>query len=350
MKRIIGFFKSLILLALVMMLLILSPVAFVELGCRSDSTMAPRSPIISDEHHRNLASTYLTYPEWHIVNTYDDYAKVIYEKDPHEFKFLRPIEQFWSSACLLSKTAGRNGGASLATKSTMYIIGVSFTAEILAKAAYEETLGRLYTSLRGPERSALDAESASMARDYATFLQQVPWYEYDFQTDREILADRATDNVRDRERRFALDKEFGIKAAYAKMIAKGVENTGEAKLTIRSIISDLTETELAQIPDVTIIKTHPEGIEIETPRYREFTEILEVISYKGGQIVEIAGNDRVMISIISKLGQPNSLTVLSRQGYDDYRSLFDVSLSELAQRIITLDEDNETQLEHIYDY
>ena len=61
------------------------------------------------------------------------------------------------------------------TKLTIYTIGVSFTAELLAKAAYEETLGRIATLIRGAARAPLDDVSAGQARDYAAVRQQVPW-------------------------------------------------------------------------------------------------------------------------------------------------------------------------------
>ncbi|MDM7932514.1 hypothetical protein [Tabrizicola sp.] len=86
----------------------------------------------------------------------------------------------------------------------VYTIGVSFTAGFLAKAGYEETLGRLFVLLRGPVRAPLDDISARQAADYAVFLQQVPWHKWDFPRDAADLDKSASTTLRDRERRVAL--------------------------------------------------------------------------------------------------------------------------------------------------
>ena len=106
---------------------------------------------------------------------------------------------------------------------TIYTIGVSFTAELLVKALYEETVGRVEALLRGAERAELDDVSARQAADYAKFLQQTPWYKWDFRSDAAELRVASTGSMRDREREFALGLEYGAKAAYAGVIASAVE-------------------------------------------------------------------------------------------------------------------------------
>ena len=159
----------------------------------------------------------------------------------------------------------------------VYVIGVSFTAELIAKAAYEETIGRLFTWFGG--RSTSDNASAQMARDYADFLHQVPWYKYDFPSDIAELKAIAPQTLRDRERQIALGLEFGTKTQYAKAIAQAVEAAGQAKLTIRTIVHDLTVEELRSIKGITVIRATPKGTEIDTPRYATFTNILKPVSY-----------------------------------------------------------------------
>ena len=247
-------------------ILLLAPVAYIEFGCRQDTSNSTYSPIITDaEFQRNEAATFLTYPEWHIVHAYDNYAKVISTGDPHDFQFLKSIAGFWSSACRLTKLADSYGGADQQTRGMIYVIGVSFTVEFGTKALYEETIGRLFTMLRGGKHSALDIASAEMAADYATFLQQIPWYKYDFPTDRALLAKRSDGSLRDRERKFALGTEFGAKTSYAKIIAQAVAATKQATLTIRSVVTNISAEQLAEINDITVIQSMDNGILIETP-------------------------------------------------------------------------------------
>jgi hypothetical protein len=333
--------------------LLLAPVAYIELGCRQSSdNITPYAPIITDpKFQRNEAATFLTYPEWHIVHAYDNYAKVISTGDPHDFQFLKSIAGFWSSACKLTKLADSYGGADQQTRSVIYVIGVSFTAEFGAKALYEETFGRLFTILRGDTHSTLDITSAEMAAIYAKFLQQVPWYKYDFPADRAVLKKRSDGSLRDRERTFALGIEFATKAAYAKVIAQAVAATEVAKLRIRSVVSGLTQEQLLNIEGITVLGTLPGGTLIETPRYRAFTRILEKIALQGGEIKEIAGNNDIMLSALSEERQPSLNGIqIRRQGYDDFRYLYWVPLTQLGSKIREFEASKTIRLEHIYDY
>ncbi len=343
--------KRLILLLVILVIGLLTPVGYNEIACRGDVMDEAFEPQIAAEDHRDESATYLTYPEWHIVFAYDDYAKVLETGNPHEFGYWRSISGFWSALCNLTETADNHGGAP-ETKNMVYVIGVSFTAELLAKAAYEETIGRFFTWVGG--RSASDKASAQMARDYAEFLHQIPWYKYDFPSDIAELKAIGPETLRDRERQFALGLEFGAKAQYAKAIAKAVETTGQAKLTIRSIVNNLTVEELRGIDGVTVIRATPDGTEIDTPRYAAFTDILRQIAAKGGRISEIAGNDEIMITITGFdrpdiLADLPVLATLQRQGYDDLRWLVDVQLTDLHTVIRAL-EGTDATLEHIFDY
>ena len=158
------------LLVLVLALLLLAPVGYVETMCRPEGAPDTRTALLPPEHHRAEARTLLTYPEWHIVHAYDDYAKVIAKGDPHDYGFARAITQYWSSLCTLSRRSGPMGGVDTPTKQLVYVIGVRFTAELAMKALYEETVGRLFAWMRGAEHSPLDALSAEQAAAYATFL------------------------------------------------------------------------------------------------------------------------------------------------------------------------------------
>ena len=75
--------KRLILLTVVLVLALLAPVAYVEFTCQGDPEGATNyASILPPEHHRLEARTLMTYPEWHIVHAYDDYAEVIRTGDP----------------------------------------------------------------------------------------------------------------------------------------------------------------------------------------------------------------------------------------------------------------------------
>jgi len=57
---------------------LLAPVAWIEVACRGTPVADTYTPLIADPAwQRPESRTYTTYPEWHIVYAYQDYAEVI---------------------------------------------------------------------------------------------------------------------------------------------------------------------------------------------------------------------------------------------------------------------------------
>ena len=348
-----GLFKWLFRLLLALALLIgalLLPVGYVEMACIRKPLDTSYTALLPSEHHRPESRTLLTYPEWHIVHAYDDYARVIAEGDPHEFGYLRSIHGFWSSLCELAYASAEHGGFPKETKQMVYTIGVSFTAEMLAKAAYEETLGRAATMVRGDTRAPLDDLSSAQAADYAQFLQQVPWYKWDFPGDAAALSDQFGGSFRDVERLLALSLEYLVKSAYAGVIGRAVANIGTDELRLRMIVTKIDADRLAGYEGVTVIGPLDDGIEIETPRYRALTNLMQQMARDGVEFMEIAGNDDILLTATAPGGRVNSaLYSFARQGYGDYRHLILVKVADLARTLREM-RTGPLTLEHIHDY
>lgn len=340
-------------LAAILALLIplVAPIAWLEVACSGTAVASDHRPLVEAAWQRPESRTLLTYPEWHIVHAYEDYARVIATGDPHDFGYLRAIAGFWRTACPLKREAMRMGPVTLDTKLAIYTIGASFTAELLAKAAYEETLGRVVTWLRGPERAPLDDLSARQAADYAAFLTQTPWYRWNFSADAAALGADATDDLRDRERAVALGLEYRAKAVYAGLIAGAVVGVGKDELRLRSVVTGLPQQDLADIPGVTVLgPVSPGGVLIETDRYRAFTDLARHLAEAGADVVEIAGNDEILFTALSPSPtEDGALLSLPRQGFGDWRHLFLVPVPDLLERLRALDGSVLT-LEHIHDY
>ena len=349
MRFLLRWIGRLVLLLVVLVVLLLLPVGYVELACQGAPADDDYEPIIADAAWQRAESrTLMTYPEWHIVHVYDDYAAVISKDDPHDFGFFQAVSGFWTTLCPLTEKSAEMGGVTSDSKMTIYTIGVSFTAELLAKAAYEESFGRIATWLRGGDRAPLDDVSAGQAADYAAFLQQTPWYKWDFQRDSAELAAAATDAIRDRERSFALGLEYRAKAAYAKVIAEAVEGMGADELRIRSVVTGISTEALQADPEIDVIETLPSGVLIETDRYRVYTRILERLASAGADFVEIAGNDDILFTATSdQPGLDDALYTFARQGYGDFRHLIVVPVYDLAARLRNVDT---LRLEHVHDY
>jgi hypothetical protein len=342
-------FWRLVLLVLLLVVLLLAPVGYTEFACRGQPSPQDHAPLVAPEWQRGESRTYTTYPEWHIVYAYEDYAETLRTGDPHDFRYARAIAGFWASLCPLVRVADGHGGFDTASKQTIYTIGVSFSLELALKAAYEETLGRVATWLRGRDRAPLDELSARQAADYAAFLHQVPWYRWDFRRDAAALDAAASDALRDRERRLALGIEYRTKAAYAEVIARAVEGVGHDVLRMRSVVTGIPEATLAALPSVTVVATRPEGIEIETDRYAAFTDLAVQIAAQGGDFVEIAGNDDILLTVLVDAPDGTALYAARRQGFDDWRELREVKVADLAETLRSL-ASGPARLEHIHDY
>jgi hypothetical protein len=326
--------------------LLLAPVGYTELVCQSDARDENYTSLVGPEWVRLESRTLMTYPEWHIVHAYDDYAKVIATNDPHDFGYVSAVRGFWSSLCDLGRSAGNHGGFDSETKLMVYVIGVSFSFELGLKAAYEETVGRLFTVLRGKDRSPLDDVSAAQASAYAKFLQQVPWYQWDFRKDKAELIAQNSRNLRDWERRMALGLEYSAKAVYGGVIADAVASAGYDALRMRSVVTGVTPAALKAVADVDIVAEIPEGILIETPRYRAFTHIAIALADVGADFIEIAGNDDIMFTAVGDMFEGPVLAEMERQGYGDKRALILLPVAQLADRLRNMT----ARVEHIHDF
>ncbi|WP_281856480.1 hypothetical protein [Litoreibacter halocynthiae] len=339
---------------LALVLLIAAPITYTETMCRGTPLEQAEARYITDPTwQRAEARTYLTYPEWHIVYAYEGYAEVLKRADPHNFPYTKAVTGFWSSLCALTEKADELGEAGTDAKLTIYTIGASFTLEMLFKAAYEETIGRVasWTSDTSPQ----DKVEMAMAADYATFLQEIPWYKYDFDAWYAKLMAAPTEGVRSHERRIALGIEWKAKAAYARLIAKAAGAVGVDELTMHIAIQGVTPDDLEAYPEITVISNEGGTIIAEVPRYRTFTKLVEKIlfDYSQARIVEIAGNDDILISLDARANPVlrddlNVLSITNRVGfYERTRVLVGMKVDQLHTLTPTL---KLSGLEHIYDY
>jgi hypothetical protein len=338
-------------------LFLLAPIAYVEVACRGTLSPQTHQPLITEPAQKRVeANSYLTYPEWHMVYAYDGLAEVLKTGDEHQFDYVQSVIAFWQSTCALMRVADAHGGADWPTRSMIHTIGASFMVEMGAKALYEESAGRVFAWLRGPDKTPQDAAIAAIAADYAAFLRQQPWYRYPFREKARTLWNAPVENaLRGWERRLGIGGEFLAKAGYARLMAGLVAATAEAPLTIRSVVTGIDRATLATVTGVTIIANRSEGFENETPRYAAFTRILSDIAQRGGTIVEIAGNDDIMVALTVSEGSTAPLVHgspilrMKRDGVSGERVLVDLKIAYLAPFLKAYPL-GDPGLEHVFDY
>lgn len=340
------------------------PIVWVEVRCPAPREPGARAaPLVKEPGYaRRESDSYLTYPEWHIVYAYEDLAGVLARGDESDFRYGRQITGFWRSLCRLTGVVSARGATGLDTRVMLYTIGWSFTAELGLKGGYENTVGRFFEWLRGPGKTAEDEFAAQDMRAYAAFLRQTPWYEYPFA--RRLAAFwRGTPLggpglARKVERRLVFTAEYSVKAIYGALIGLASATAlGAADQEIHTVVVGLQPADVARDRRITVVRDLGGGRTlIRTPRYRAFTEVLLRLARAGRDVVEIAGNRRILVTALVPRGPLPSLpgaTPLFEtpiQSRPDHRRVaLDVIVEQLATTIRALDSAG-AALEHVYDY
>jgi hypothetical protein len=337
----------------------MAPIAWIEASCMETPVddSATYSPILAPEHRRPETNTYVTYPEWLIVHVYEDYAAVAREEGESAFPYFSSIGRYWSNLCVMTRHASARGFITSDSKAMLYTIGVSFSIEMALKGVYEKTVGWLTETIGGETASPEDRFARAVADDYALFLVQAPWYAYPFNEKlkafwREVPWGEGN-VIRKLERRTSLSLEFGFKALYARAIG-ALAGMAPAPLQIRSVVRGWNASGVHEA-DIKTFEALAGGLQIiETPRYRDFTHIVRRLSMRGVDIVEIAGNDEVFITILLPTNVPllhgQSLItapIAARPGWHREGLLVKVvDLGPLVRRLASIG----GELEHVYEY
>lgn len=297
-------YKILLALGGIALAVVLAPIIYIESACRSPLPgfdHGAHRPILPADERRPEARTWLTYPEWHIVYSAESLGRHLAAgRPPSAYAYGSDIAGFWSAYCSLNRATRGSADAGDA-KVMIYTIGISYTVELAIKAVYERTIGWLAERLSG-WRSADDRHAARVQQDYGAFMHETPWYRFPFgsafsgvwRTNEPEL------HFRHWERRFALSAEYGVKAGYAKLIDKASGATlGRDELTLRFIARaqpDMIRGIDRRLKPVRVMSGGT--IVVEAPRYAQFTDLLGKLATSPVELVEIAGNDNIFVTLL----------------------------------------------------
>lgn len=348
--------KILIACGVALAVFVLTPILYIEGGCRPGSG-GPKSNAASrlpPSEQRPFARTFLTYPEWHIVYSADSLGRhLMAGKPPSAYRYGDDIKGFWTSYCAVNHAVGQDSAAGDA-KIMTYTIGLSFTAEMLVKSFWENTIGSLAEWVGG-WKSPDDRYAARIQQNYGAFMHQTPWYRYPFGVAFKQLWTLGSEGhgVRHLERQVALSAEYGVKAGYAKLIGAASGATlGRDKLTLRYIAS-APDGGAAMVAPGKIVGQSGKYYIVEAPRYEVFSTMLEQLATRPVTLEEIAGNDRIFLTLLERQeAPPREGTLLTmplgdRPGWK--RVGLVVAVPNLLQTIRSIKADG-GEFEHAYDY
>jgi hypothetical protein len=328
-----------------------------RLSDRSAQSQAVPTPA---DQCRAEEQTYLTIPEWFLVYSPKEYAADVQHRSPSAFPFFDHILQFWNGYRVVVRATKddypMNGGYHL----MVVVIGVSTTVEYGMKGIYEATLGRLTEATCPHGATREDQLAASVAHEYADFLDEQPWYNFDYRNAlRRVWTETGlwgSHPIRKWERKYALTTEYGIKAVYAWLLRQGSEATyGAVESTTMCVLDRAPEIRGDELPELKIVVRNADGSVLASfPRYQPFTDYAAKLAAKGVNFIEIAGNRNAILvgAIVPRMFDTRAnvlLTepIITRPGTQ--RIILVVPVNRLSETLLDL-ERRGAKLEHVYDY
>jgi hypothetical protein len=362
-------------LVLVLFIVALVPAGAIAIFCwRDDAAGIERLPDIKTMaapaqrydvdvvgYRRGEERSWLTLPEWYIVYSADEYADYVRDKAPTGFPFFSSVGQFWTAYCRMYHLTNDRYEVATDLHVTNLVIGTSFTIEYVLQGLYENTIGRLTEAVGGTE-TVEDRHARQVARDYADFLNQTPWYEFPFFSKiggmwTEIDFTSA-DVFRRIERRVALTAGYTVRGVYGWLIgvATKLSYAPEEQGTV-AVVDTLPAALLAQHPGVRVLTPLDDATQaVVIPRYAAFTDTVLALVRGGAVIREIAGNDEILVSVIAPRGWSsqslNAVVMFSLPVLTDlsrHRVALWVRVAALHDVVRSLDGSGAT-IEHVYDY
>ncbi len=314
-------------IGLLLGLLLIGPLFFIALQCgpfqpaapqpERAATVAPVRDTVWDTvpgHIRPEDQTYLTFPEWYIVFSADEYAEHLATAPPSAFPFFASVRQYWlgyAAVCAVtSEQYEFNGGYHL----MLYVIGVSFTVENGIKGIYEGTVGRFTEWISTDDLTAEDALARQYAKEYGDFIHAIPWFDFPYLEKLQELWTMTgwwgPNPIRKWERKLVLSVEFLGKTGYGALIGWGNSATyGAADMEIYALVTGMTDGVLNDFPDVHLIKRIDDELALVTiPHYQPFTDLVPPLAATGVHFIEFAGADQLMLSALAPTDWSGTLT------------------------------------------
>jgi len=355
-------------LAILIALSVLVPMAYIEGACRPESgaaaSAAPAAalPAINEAgYRRKQNNTFFTFPEWYIVYSFEDFGRFLDRSSESHFNYLGHIFGFWRSFCTINRAVPATGESLAEVKTMIYVIGISYSAEYAIKGLYENTIGRAFEWIRGEKRTPQDEYARTVLQDYAAFLYTIPWYKYPFHEKLDglmAISAPTPSNLRSWERDFALGAEYFVKIGYAALIQKALDASGDDEpRDIMFVVAALPPAVLAQEPRIKPVRAlTPQWQLVQAPRYKALTEILQGLLDQGFGLAEVAGNDDILITVIApdaaKLDVKGTTELFSLE-LDARPGFRRAGLKARIDQLVDINRDLKAKgasIEHFYDY
>lgn len=311
-------------------------------------------------YQRREDQSYLALPEWYIVFNADEYANFLKLNKPSDFPYWKSAKEFWNLKKKIDDTIVDKYPTNTGYKVMLWVIGTSYTAELLIKGAYENTIGRLTEALSSSDKTAEDIEMQKIHQRYADFVHIYPWYDFSFI---DCLKDfwknssnTGENMIRKWERKIFFSAELLFKAAYGKLIQLGTHMSYEPEADhILAVVED-PQNVLDTETSVKVIERAGDTKLVSLPRYDSLRDLLLKLTSRGLKFTEIAGNRKIFLTALGPAGSeklvPPEVVIGTNQLATDpsqIRFMISTSVGSLMDGL-ALAKENKITIEHIFDY
>ena len=320
------------------------------------SSLASASKKIPD-YKRGEEQSYLALPEWYIVFNSEEYAEQISKHFPSTFPYWQSVKEYWSLYSTTGKLAEKYP-SNFGYKAMLWVIGSSYSAELLIKGAYENTIGRLTELLTSDSGTDEDRLIAEYNTKYGAFIHVRPFFEFsywsclkDFWSKTSFFGENF---IRKTERKIWFSTEFLVKTIYgwAMGVGSGAAYGAEAERIMAIVNGD----EMIRSPHVKVLASENGSHLISVVRYDVFRDLVIELSATEDKLVEISGNRHIMFTVTGKKGllpetMKNSVAGVSRIVTDanQERLLIAGPVSSLISNVKMMKEAG-YKIEHVFDY
>jgi FAD/FMN-containing dehydrogenase/uncharacterized short protein YbdD (DUF466 family) len=261
-------------------------------------------------YKRDEVQSFLALPEWYAVFNSDEYAAHMANKNPSDFPYWQSTKEFWSLYSKIIHMTEKKYPLHIGDKARLWIIGTNFSAGLILKGLWENTIGKLTESPTSKNRTTEDKMIANFHKEYGDFIQVKPWVEFPFWSkvkDLWFKTDFFGENfIRKIERKLWFSVEFGFKASYAALIRWRSSTVYGADLErIHMVVQGNDVLKLDGVK-----KIHSQGNVhfVSTPRYDVLKDLLVQNANSEFKIIEISGNKTILFTIIGPKGlRPETL-------------------------------------------
>lgn len=318
-------------------------------------------PLTPAQDRRPPDQTFLTYPEWFLVFSPAEQADYFRSHTSTSFPYLKHVDQMWKGyEIMYHQVKGNypfNGGYHV----MIMVIAGSTTVEYGIKSFYETIVGRMTNTRFGQPMTDEDKLNAAYEQNYVDFINDFPWYQYDFNHQLKTLWTKVPlwgdHPLRKLERRYYLTTELMIKIGYGWLIGLGTKSAyGTASLKT-TVVFDALPANLTALNGDTNVMPLPNGSFIgQFPRYARFTHAVQSLAIRNINFYEVAGNNSaIMLTVLTNkpLSAEKNMRVLFTQPIFTKPGLNRIAIAtpvgNLGAVVDTLYE-HKVEIEHIYDY